>query len=123
MKKTFLLLIMMSFGFAAFSQSKSPSQSVDYVAIEDHSGIQVTYVYNDTENPKYFFVKITNLSSTKQTVEYKLLNNADEKLSESYDPLTLDAGESFIGNDMTMAIPVNSETKLSNYSTSLTIKK
>ena len=124
-KYIFTLLFMTCIGFLGYGQSNSVSQNqtADYVAIENQAGIQVSYVYDNAENPQYFFVKITNISTTKQTVEYTLLNNADVKLSESYAPLNLEAGESFIGNDITMAIPVNSQTKLSNYSTTITIKK
>ncbi len=124
-KNSFLLIIMIFLGFAGYSQSNNSSQTkaADYVAIENQSGIQVSYVYNNTEKPEYFFVKITNLSTREQTIEYDLLNSKDEKLTGSYVPIKLGAGESFIANDLTMAIPVNPETKLSNYSTTLTIKK
>ena len=101
----------------------SQTQSLDYVAIENQSGIQVSYVYDNADNPTYFFVKITNTSTAEHTVEYQLNDAKAGKVSQSYAPLKLKAGESFIANDMTMAIPITRETKLSDYTASLTIKK
>ena len=118
------MILLTGLMFASFGQSQNATQqkTADYIAIEDQSGIQVSYVYDNPESPTCFFVKITNQSLSDQTVEYQILNTDADKVATSYAPIKIKAGESFTANDLTLAIPIKKGTKLSNYSTLLTIK-
>ena len=123
-KNTLLLIFALTLGLFAHGQSTTSSDTheTDYVAIQNQSGIQVSYVYDNPDNPTYFFVKLTNNGTADKSVDFLLANQNAEEVSRSYAPIVVKAGESFLCNDMTMAIPVKAETKLADFSTSLTIQ-
>lgn len=124
-KKSIYLLLMLCLGLAGYGQSHNSRQSdlTNYVAIENQSGIEVSYVFDNSDNPSYFFVKITNRGSKEQTVEFKVANQESVQVSASHQPMKIKPGESFEYNDLTMIISLNEESNYSAFKTSLSIKE
>jgi len=122
--KNIALLTFMLLGIICYGQSNTDnrSESSSFLAIENQDGIQVIYTMPESANGRYFLLEIKNLSSTERTVAYKVMDANKQAVASLSTPVTIRPGDVFSANDLTLAVYVSDQAKLSEYVTELSIK-